>query len=175
MERQTEAITIERAEGRILQIRGEKVLLDRDLAELYEVTVKQLNQAVKRNRTRFPPDFVFQLDWDEWEGLRSQTVTSKRGRGGRRYAPYAFTEHGAVMAATVLHSERAVAVSILVVRAFVRLRKVLAAHRDLARKLAELEQKYDQQFQVVFQAIREIFDGSSADSKQRRIGFRRSE
>ena len=156
--------------------RGE-VLLDRDLAELYEVTIKQLNQAVKRNRTRFPPDFMFQLDWGEWDGLRSQIVTSKSGRGGRRYAPYAFTEHGAVMAATVLRSERAVAVSIVVVRAFVRLRKALAAHGDLARKLAELEQKYDQQFQVVFQAIREILDGPQVEPKQRGsgIGFGRSE
>lgn len=164
-------VPIERVEGRILELRGEKVLLDHDLAELYQVTVSQLNQAVKRNISRFPEDFMFRIDADEWAALRSQSVISKGGRGGRRYPPYAFTEHGAVMAATVLSSERAVAMSLLVVRAFVRLRRGLASHANLARKLDELERKYDQQFQVVFEAIREILGGSQADVPQRRIGF----
>lgn len=167
---ETVAIPIEQVEGRILQVRGENVLLDRDLAELYQVSVIRLNQAVKRNKGRFPSDFVFQLTEEEWEVLRSQSVISKGGRGGRRYAPYAFTEHGAVMAATVLHSDRAVAMSVLVVRAFVRLRRVLAAHSDLAQRLDELEQKYDRQFQVVFQAIREILNGAQG-AQRRRIGF----
>ena len=107
--------------------------------------------------------------------MRSQSVTSKDGRGGRRYRPYAFTEHGAVMAATILRSERAVAMSVLVVRAFVRLRRIVAAHSDLARRLDELEQKYDRKFQVVFQAIREVLEGPPADSKRRRIWFGPSE
>ena len=162
---------VERVEERILQIRGQKVLLDSDLARLYEVPVKQLNQAVKRNRGRFPPDFMFQLDREEWAALRSQSVTSKVRRGGRQYPPYFFTEHGAVMAATVLNSDRAVAMSVLVVRAFVRLRKVLATHEELARKLAALEQRYDQQFQVVFQAIREILEVPKVEPARRHIGF----
>lgn len=138
------------------------MLLDSDLAQLYQVPVKQLNQAVGRNRERFPPDFMFQLNGEEWAALRSQSVTSKGRRGGQRYPPYAFTEHGAAMAATVLNSERAVAMSVLVLRAFVRLRKVLDTHEEFARKLAELEQKYDQQFQVVFQAIRELLTAPQA-------------
>jgi len=169
----TAGIPVERVEERILDIRGEKVLLDSDLAELYQVPVKQLNQAVRRNRERFPPDFMFQLNGEEWAALRSQSVTSKGGRGGRRYPPYAFTEHGAVMAATVLNSERAVAMSVLVVRAFVRLRKVLDTHEEFARKLAELEQKYDQQFQVVFQAIRELLTAPQAEPERPRIGSAR--
>jgi len=158
-------------EERIVEIRGAKVLLDTDLALLYEVPVKRLNQAVRRNRQRFPPDFLFQLSPEEWAHLRSQFVTSKIGRGGRRHPPYAFTEHGAVMAATILRSQRAVAMSILVVRAFVRLRKVLVTHEELTRRLAELEQKYDQQFGVVFQAIREILKESQPEPERRRIGF----
>ena len=169
----TAGISVDRVEERILEIRGEKVLLDSDLAQLYQVPVKQLNQAVRRNRERFPPDFMFQLNGKEWAALRSQSVTSKGGRGGRRYPPYAFTEHGAVMAATVLNSERAVAMSVLVVRAFVRLRKVLDTHEEFARKLAELERKYDQQFQVVFQAIRELLAAPQAEPERPRIGFGR--
>ena len=167
----TAGVPVERVEERILQIRGEKVLHDSDLAELYQVPVKQLNQAVRRNRERFPPDFMFRLNEEEWAALRSQSVTSKGGRGGRRYPPHAFTEHGAVMAATVLSSDRAVAMSVLVVRAFVRLRKVLETHEELAGKLAELEQRYDQQFQIVFQAIREILTAPEAEPDRRRIGF----
>jgi hypothetical protein len=144
--------------------------LDRDLAELYDVSVKQLNQAVKRNRERFPPDFVFQLTEAEWNRLRSQFVTSKPTRGGRRYAPYAFTEHGAVMVATVLNSPRAVALSVLVVRAFVRLRGLITSHETLERRLDELERRYDGQFDVVFQAIREILNPPDPPPTPR-IGF----
>ena len=164
-------VPVAEVEERIVEIRGAKVLLDTDLALLYEVPVKRLNQAVRRNRQRFPPDFLFQLSPEEWAHLRSQFVTSKIGRGGRRHPPYAFTEHGAVMAATILRSQRAVAMSILVVRAFVRLRKVLVTHEELTRRLAELEQKYDQQFGVVFQAIREILKESQPEPERRRIGF----
>jgi len=175
MDRKLPAVPLERVEQRIFEMRGEKVILDRDLAMLYQVTVKQLNQAVKRNLARFPPDFMFQLDRAEWGVLRSQTVTSKSARGGRRYPPHAFTEHGAVMVATILNSQRAVAMSVLVVRAFVRLRGMVATHGELVRKLAELEERYDRQFSVVFQAIREILGGPEPDPERRRIGFGRRE
>ena len=129
-------VPLERIESRILLIRGHKVMLDSDLAELYVVTTKRLNEQVKRNRQRFPADFMFQLTSDEATNLRSRIATSKQGRGGRRYRPYAFTEHGAIMAASVLNSHRAIEVSIYVVRAFVKLREMLRTHKELARKLA---------------------------------------
>ncbi len=132
------ALTPKPIEDQIFLVRGQKVLLDADLAALYGVEVKALNQAVKRNPDRFPSDFVFRLTPEEDEALRSQIVTSKSSRGGRRYAPYAFTEHGAIMAASVLNSPRAVEMSIYVVRAFLRLREMLATHKALAAKLAEL-------------------------------------
>jgi hypothetical protein len=116
-------------------------MLDSDLAELYGVTTKRLNEQVKRNRQRFPADFMFQLTSDEATNLRSRIATSKQGRGGRRYRPYAFTEHGAIMAASVLNSYRAIEVSIYVARAFVKLREMLRTHKELARKLAELEKR----------------------------------
>jgi hypothetical protein len=156
--------------GRILLVRGHKVMLDSDLAEVYGVAVKRLNEQVKRNRRRFPADFMFQLTAREASVLRSQFATSKTGRGGRRSRPYAFTEHGAVMLASVLNSVTAIGASILVVRAFVRLRVVLAAHKDLARKLDALQEKYDSQFQIVFEAIRELMQPPS--KPQRRIGFK---
>jgi hypothetical protein len=134
-------VPLERIESRILLIRGHKVMLDSDLAELYGVTTKRLNEQVKRNRQRFPADFMFQLTSDEATNLRSRIATSKQGRGGRRYRPYAFTEHGAIMAASVLNSYRAIEVSIYVVRAFVKLREMLRTHKELARKLAELEKR----------------------------------
>ena len=130
--------------AKILLLRGQKVILDADLAELYGVEVRQLNQQFKRNRKRFPEDFVFQLDSKEAESLRSQIVISKKGhegRGGRRYLPYAFTEHGAIMAATVLNSKRAVQMSIFVVRAFVQMRETLAANHEIRVKFAELERR----------------------------------
>ncbi len=137
---------------------------------MYGVAVKVLNQAVKRNIERFPTDFLFQLTPEEAEFLRSQSVTLKGGRGQhRKYLPYAFTEQGVAMLSGVLHSPRAVQVNIEIMRAFVRLRQMLATNADLARKLAALERKYDAQFKVVFDAIRELM--SPPDKPKRRIGF----
>jgi len=149
------------------------VLLDADLAAMYGVHVKVLNQAVRRNLERFPEDFMFQLTAEEAKSLRSQIVTSNPGRGGRRYAPFAFTEQGVAMLSSVLHSPRAVQVNIEIMRAFVRLRAVLLANADLARKLAALEKRYDARFRVVFDAIRELM--SPQRQPARRIGFRREE
>jgi len=157
---------------RIHTIRGQRVMLDSDLAALYGVTTRRLNEQVKRNQHRFPPDFMFQLSANEVTSLISQIATSKRGRGGRHKLPYAFTEHGAVMLASVLNSPIAVAASIQVVRAFVQLRGVLASHKELARRLDEMEGKYDAQFKVVFQAIRELMQPPPTPRKQ--IGFQRS-
>lgn len=163
-------IPAEQIQQRILLIRGQKVMLDSDLARLYGVSIKVLNQAVKRNRTRFPDDFMFQLSAAESEALRSQFVTLKLGRGEhRKYVPYAFTEQGVAMLSSVLRSKRAVRVNIMIMRAFVRLREMIASHKDLARRLAELEKKYDAQFKVVFDAIRQLME--PAKPKPRRIGF----
>ena len=159
-------------ESRILVLREQKVILDADLAELYGVPVKRLNEQVKRNQERFPADFMFRLSPEESESLRSQSATSKTGRGGRRYAPYAFTEHGAIMAATVLNSERAVEMSVFVVRAFVRLREMLATNQQLASKIDELEQRldtHDASIQELIEAIRELMAPEPASG--RRIGF----
>jgi hypothetical protein len=158
-------------EKKIYLIRGRKVMLDSDLAELYEVATKVLVQAVKRNLKRFQSDFMFQLNNQEIEGLRSQIVTSKVGRGGRRYPPYAFTEQGVAMLSTVLNSERAIEVNIHIMRAFVKLREMITSNKELERKLDALEEKYDAQFKVVFDAIRELM--SPPEPKRRRIGFRR--
>jgi hypothetical protein len=152
----------------ILLLRGDKVMLDRDLAELYGVEVKVLNQAVKRNIERFPADFMFQLTPEETRILRSQIMTSSWG--GARKAPYAFTEHGVAMLSAVLRSPRAIQVSIEIVRTFVRLRRILATHEDLARKMVALEKKYDAQFKVVFDAIRELM--APPVPAKRRIGFK---
>ena len=164
-------------ERRIYLIRGHKVMLDSDLAELYEVETKVLNQAVRRNAGRFPEDFMFELTAEETQNLRSQFVTSssERGYGGRRYNPLVFTEHGVAMLSSVLRSDRAIQVNIAIVRAFVRLRELLATHADLARKLDALEQKYDrhdQQFKVVFDAIKELMKPVlPPDLPRRQIGF----
>ena len=160
------AVQVER---RILLIRGQKVMLDADLAKLYGVPTKSLNLAVKRNAERFPEDFMFQLTGDEAAGLRFHFETSKSGRGGRRYRPYAFTEQGVAMLSSVLRSLRAVQVNIAIMRTFVRLREMLLSHADLARKLAALENKYDAQFKVVFDAIRELMQPSTPP--RREIGF----
>jgi hypothetical protein len=149
-------IPTERIERAILFVRGEKVMLDADLAALYGVTVKALVQAVKRNLDRFPSDFMYQLTHQEFTDLRSQFVTSKTGRGGRRYAPYAFTENGVAMLSSVLRSKRAIAVNIEIMRTFTRLRALLASHKELAHRLDELERKYDKQFASVFEAIRKL-------------------
>lgn len=159
-------------QSRILLLRHQRVILDTDIADLYGVPVKVLNQQVKRNRERFPADFVFRLTSKEDAVLRSQFVTSKQGRGGRRYAPYAFTEHGAIMAATVLNSERAVQMSVFVVRAFVRLREMLATNRKLAGKIDELENRldtHDSTIQDLIEAIKELM--KPEDPPRKSIGF----
>lgn len=163
-------IPAERIERAIYLIRSQKVMLDEDLAELYGVPTKRLNEQVKRNLDRFPEDFMFRLNREEWDGLRSQFATSKPGRGGRRTLPYAFTEHGTIMLANVLNSPRAVQVSIQIVRAFTRLRQMLASNKILARKLQSLEKKYDKRFRVVFEAIRQLM--KSPEKDRRPIGFR---
>jgi hypothetical protein len=166
-EANTSLVLQQRIERCILLVRGHKVMLDADLADLYGVTTKRLNEQVKRNLARFPPDFMFQLTAEEATTLRSQIATSN-GRGGRRYAPYVFTEHGAIMAANVLNSERAVEVCIYVVRTFIALRQYAASHQVFARRLAEMEKKYDHQFKVVFDAIRQMM---VPPKKPAKIGF----
>lgn len=162
------AVPIERIERAILVVRGQKVMLDADLAALYSVTTKRLNQQFRRNQVRFPDDFAFQLSPEEFEILKSQFATSSSNWGGRRYPPVAFTGHGAVMLASVLNSDVAIETSVKVVRAFIRLREMLAAHKDLSRRLDELERKYDGQFVAVFDAIRGLM---SPRSKPRELGF----
>jgi len=152
----------------ITRVRGHAVILDTDLAALYGVPVKRLNEQVRRNADRFPEDFVFQLSEQEWKALRSRFATSK-GRGGRRYLPYAFTEHGAIMAANVLNSTQAIQMSVAVVRAFVRLRRMALSVEGLARKVAELEKKYDASFRVVFDAVRQLMNPPQPPRKP--IGF----
>ncbi len=162
--------TISKTEdSRIYMIRGHKVMLDEVLASIYGVTTKVLNQAVKRNSIRFPIDFMFQLSENELTLLRSQFVTSKKGKGGRRYAPYVFTEHGAVMLASVLNSPVAIQASIQVVKAFVRLREMLIANKELAEKLNVLEKKYDKNFAIVFDAIRRLMEPPI--TKRKKIGY----
>ena len=159
---------MDQIQSAIVLIRGQRVMLDSDLAELYDVETKRLNEQVRRNPDRFPPDFMFQLSAEEWESLRSQIATLKRGEH-RKYLPYAFTEHGALMLANVLNSDRAAQASVQVVRAFVRLRQMLASHAELARKLAALERRFDTQFKVVFETIRRLM--SPPQIKRREIGF----
>ena len=159
-------------ESRIRFLRHQRIILDKDLAELYGVPVRQLNQQVKRNPERFPGDFVFRLTEKEQRFLRSQIVISKKGSGGRRYLPNGFTEHGAIMAATVLNSKRAVQMSVFVVRAFVRLREMLSTNRRLAAKIDELERRIDTNDDAVEEivaAIRQLM--TPAKRPRRRIGF----
>lgn len=171
-------LPVERIERAIYLIRREKVMLDRNLAELYGVSTKVFNQAVKRHRDRFPPDFMFQLTVDEssqWLSAidancsRSQSVTLKRGQN-LKYRPYAFTEHGILMLSSVLNSERAIQVNIEIMRAFVRLRQILLSNAELSRRLSELESKYDRQFKIVFDAIRKLMSPSVRPPTE--IGFR---
>ena len=162
-------VAVDTVSGRIHLVRGQRVMLDADLAELYGVSTKVFNQAIKRNIERFPADFMFQLSAAEFEILRGQLGTSS-GWGGRRYRPYAFTEQGVAMLSSVLRSPRAVQVNIEIMRAFVRLREMLQANAELAKKLASLEKKYDAQFRVVFDAIRELMAAPVKSTK--RIGFR---
>ncbi|MCX6910383.1 MAG: ORF6N domain-containing protein [Verrucomicrobia bacterium] len=162
-------IPAERIEQHIHLLRGQKVMLDSDLAALYGVETKILNKAVKRNADRFPLDFMFQLTAQETANLRFQIGTSSSTYGGRRYRPYAFTEQGIAMLSGVLNSPRAIRVNIEIMRAFVRLRQLLASHVELARKLEELEKRYDAQFKIVFDAIRELMTPPEPPRKQ--IGF----
>lgn len=168
----TKILLIEQIAKRILLIRGQKVILDADLAELYGTETKRLNEQVKRNIKRFPKDFCFQLSEEEYSDLRSQIATSSR-HGGRRYMPYVFTEHGALMAATVLNTSLAVEVSVYVVRTFVRLREVLAANQQLAARLIELEHKvgtHDSAIAELIEAIRRLMAPPDIGEK-RSIGF----
>jgi len=167
MTKQDIAVRIEQIEEAIFLIRGQKVMLDRDLAELYGVETKQLKRAVKRNIDRFPADFMFELTGKELENLRHHFGTSSWG--GTRYAPLVFTEQGVAMLSSVLRSKRAVQVNIEIMRAFVRLRQMLSTHKDLKRKLAALEKKYDDQFKIVFEAIAELM--TSPEKPRRKIGF----
>ncbi len=164
-------IPLETIERKILLIRGQKVILDSDIALLYDIETKVLVQAIKRNIKRFPKDFMFQLTKEEINILSSQFVTSRWG--GRRYPPYAFTEQGVAMLSSVLNSDRAIEVNITIMRAFVKLREMLATHKDLARKLNALENKYDSQFKIVFDAIRQLM---APDKKgKKKIGFLRKD
>jgi hypothetical protein len=168
----TAVVLAKKAGSKILVLRNQKVILDTDLAELYGVPVRQLNQQVKRNRNRFPADFLFTLTSAEYQSLRSQIVISNSGSGGRRYLPHAFTEHGAVMAATVLNSKRAIEMSIFVVRAFVQMRQAAGVNRHLVSKLTELEahlDRHDEEIAELVEAIRELIAPLPANN--RRIGF----
>lgn len=183
-------------------IRGQRVMLDEDLARMYGVDTKVLNQAVKRNHARFPAEFMFQLSEKEYDTLRSQSVTSNeedtdrkrptatpgeetkslrsqnatsKGRGGRRYMPYVFTEHGTVMLASVLNSPKAVHASIQVVKAFVRLRELMIANKNLSKKLDELEEKYDKQFAVIFDAVRRLMEPVKPTGERKRLGYKRKD
>ena len=165
-------IPVDRIEKAILLMRRQKVMLA-DLAELYGVETRVLVQAVKRNLGRFPEDFMFQLSKEEADFLRSQIVTLEKGRGQHsKYLPYAFTEQGVAMLSSVLHSQRAIQVNIEIMRAFIRLRQMLATHIELARKLDALEKRYDSQFKQVFDAIRQLM--APPEPKRRPIGFRTS-
>lgn len=162
-------ISSEKVDQAIRLIRGHRVMLDIDLAELYGVDVKQLKRQVRRNRERFPDDFCFDLSREEQRALRSQFGTLKRGEHSK-YRSYAFTEQGVAMLSGVLRSRRALQVNVAIMRAFVRLRAIIGSNKVLARRLTELEKKYDAQFRVVFDAIRELME--EPQSKSRRIGFK---
>jgi len=170
-------------EQKIYLLRGQKIMLDRDLAALYRVDTRSLNQAVKRNKKRFPKDFAFKLTREENNSLRSQIVTLTEGNNSLRsqtvistekkydvYRPYAFTEQGVAMLSSVLNSDRAIQVNIQIMRTFIKLRKLLATHKDLVLKIEKIEKNYDRQFRIVFQIIREL--ASSSKGSKRKIGFR---
>ena len=168
----TAIILAKRVASKILVLRNQKVILDTDLAELYGVPVKRLNEQIKRNSRRFPPDFLFTITKEEYKNLRSQNATSNSGHGGRRYLPKAFTEHGAIMAATVLNSKRAIEMSLFVVRAFVQMRQALVVNQNVTSKLSELEARlddHDADLHDVVEAIRELMAPLPANN--RRIGF----
>ena len=161
--------------SKIYLIRKHKVMLDIDLAELYQVETKRLNEQVKRNADRFPEDFMLQLTDEEWKSLRSQIATSKEGRGGRRYAPLAFTEHGVLMLSSVLNSERAIQVNIQIMRIYSKLKGMIMDHKDILLKLEKLEgkvSKHDENFKVVFDYLRELLNPKT--EPMRKIGFKHS-
>lgn len=169
----------ETIESKIYVIRGRRVMLDSDLAELYGVATKVLNQAVKRNRSRFPEDFMYQLNREEIVTLRSQIVTSKKGRGGSQYRPFAFTELGVAMLSSVLNSEKAIKVNIQIMRTFVKLREVMSLHKDLYKRIDDLERgfqkkfrEHDESFKIIFEAIRKLLEAPLSEKKpKRKIGF----
>jgi len=167
------SVPVKTVEQRIRLIRGQRVMLDADLAALYGVPTKRLNEQVRRNSTRFPGDFVISLMPEEASALRSQIATSKPGRGGRRYRPHAFTEQGVAMLSSVLHSERAIQVNIEIMRVFVRFRAMAAGHRDLLQRLDALERKYDARFKAVFEAIRNLVE-PPVKGTSHPVGFRPS-
>jgi hypothetical protein len=166
--REKEIVPSERIESKIYLIRGHKVMLDQDLAELYGVETYQLKRATRRNPTRFPHDFMFQLTRNEQRALSCQFGSSNRG--GTRYLPFAFTEQGVAMLSSVLNSERAIKVNIQIIRTFTKLRALMASHEDLRRKIEEMEKKYDEQFLVVFEAIKQLIE--PPDEQPKKIGFR---
>ncbi len=164
-------IPSERIVGRIFLIRGKKVMIDRDLAELYEVDSKALNQAVKRNISRFPPDFMFQISKEEADSLRSQFVTLEKGRGRySKYLPYVFTEQGVAMLSSVLKSDRAIQVNIQIIRTFTRLRELLITNKELREKIEEMEEKYDKKLKDIFTVLKNLLLQEEKPKKQ--IGFR---
>ncbi|HHT9108278.1 MAG TPA: ORF6N domain-containing protein [Candidatus Wunengus sp. YC63] len=160
----------ESIENKIFSIRSKRVMLDRDLANLYQVETKVLNQAVKRNIQRFPDDFMFQLTREEFNSLRSQIVTLKRGQH-RKYLPYVFTEQGVAMLSSVLNSKRAIQVNIQIMRAFIKLKEMLSTHKDLKQKIEEMEKKYDYQFKIVFDAIKQLLE--PPEEPKGKIGFQK--
>jgi hypothetical protein len=165
---QKEMASIEVIQRRIMSIRGDRVMLDHSLAELYGVETKQLKRAARRNIHRFPPDFMFELTREEYNSLRSQIGTIKRGEHSK-YLPMAFAEQGVAMLSSILNSRRAIEVNILIVRAFVRLRQMVAVHKDLLQKIEHMERKYDRQFQAVFEAIKRLM--APPEKPPKRIGF----
>ena len=162
-------IPVESVEHKIYQIRGHKVMLDQDLAEMYGVEVKRLNEQVRRNLKRFPADFMFELTYQEFMNLKPHFATSSSAQGGRRKAPLVFTEQGVAMLSGILSSDRAIEVNILIMRAFVKLREMIASNKDLSRRLDDLEIKYDSQFKVIFDAIRQLM--APPVKEKRKIGF----
>jgi hypothetical protein len=165
----TDIVPIEQIERRIFFLRGEKVMIDRHLAELYRVETRTLKQAVRRNIQRFPDDFMFVLEKEEFEHWRSQIVISNADKMGLRHPPMAFTEQGIAMLSSVLKSERAIEVNIAIMRAFVQMRLMLATHKDLEKKIEEMESRYDEQFRVVFEAIRQLL--VEDEKPRKKIGF----
>jgi hypothetical protein len=161
-----ELIPQEIIEGKIFLIRGKKVIIDRDIAELYEVETRTLNQAVKRNIDRFPDDFMFQLTKEELKNWRSQIVTSNKENMGLRRTPYAFTEHGITMLSSVLNSQRAITVNIQVIRTFIRLREMAITYKDLSQKIEDMERKYDHQFKIVFDTLRGLLETPKVQPKE---------